>query len=109
MAKMRFFHRGKRETGETDQQALVREIKEELEVELVAETLEYYGTFMAQAHGKPEGVMVRIACYTGEFKGEPRPSTEIAELVWITSHDGALTTETGRLILGDLKNRDLID
>ena len=43
---------GKREEGETDQQALIREIKEELSVDLIPEEIEYVETFTAQAHGK---------------------------------------------------------
>ena len=45
---------GKRKTGETDQQALRREVKEELGVEILPKTLKYRGTFQAQAHGNPK-------------------------------------------------------
>lgn len=55
---------GKREGNETDEQALVREIREELSVDLTPETMRHYGTFEAQAHGKPEGTIVRMTCYT---------------------------------------------
>ncbi len=51
---------GKREAGETDQQALTREIKEELTVDLIPETIQSVGVFEAQAHGKPAGVPVRM-------------------------------------------------
>ncbi|MEK6909452.1 MAG: NUDIX domain-containing protein, partial [Candidatus Aenigmatarchaeota archaeon] len=50
---------GKREQGESDQEALIREIREELSVDLILETIKYVGTFKAQAHGKPEGVLVQ--------------------------------------------------
>ena len=52
---------GKREPGESDTTALVRECREELSVDLSAATLDRYGTFEAQAYGKPEGTVVRIA------------------------------------------------
>ncbi len=42
---------GKRESGESDQEALVREIKEELSIDLVLDTIEYVGTFEAQIIG----------------------------------------------------------
>lgn len=58
----------KREAGETDIQALTREVKEELLVDLVPETIKLYGTFETQAHGKPEGTMVRMTCYTAEYQ-----------------------------------------
>lgn len=47
---------GKREPGESDLQALTREVKEELDVDLIPETVAYMGVFEAQAHGKAEGV-----------------------------------------------------
>lgn len=51
---------GKREAGESDEQALIREIKEELSVDLIPSTIKYAGTFKAQADGKPDGVMVKM-------------------------------------------------
>ncbi|MGH2482447.1 MAG: NUDIX hydrolase, partial [Ktedonobacteraceae bacterium] len=55
---------GKREGGETDQEALLREVKEELTIDLHPETITFFGQFEAQAHGKPEGTLVRMLCYT---------------------------------------------
>lgn len=43
---------GKREGKETDLQALVREVREELAIDLIAGTVKMYGIFEAQAHGK---------------------------------------------------------
>ncbi len=42
---------GKRDAGETDEQALLREIREELTVSLDEETLQYIGTFEAPLLG----------------------------------------------------------
>jgi 8-oxo-dGTP diphosphatase len=72
---------GKREAGESDVQALVRECKEELTVDLAAETIKPYGVFQAQAFGKPEGTMVRMTCYTADFAGTLTANEEIEELV----------------------------
>ena len=100
---------GKREAGETDEQALVREIKEELNVDLVPGSLRYFDIFEAPAHGKEPGVMVRMICYTGDFVGTIAPSSEIEEIAWLTSADGARTSDAGRLVLGQLKERGLIE
>ncbi len=43
---------GKREEGESDLQALVREVKEELTVDILENTVKPYGVFQAQSHGK---------------------------------------------------------
>ena len=100
---------GKREAGETDAQALAREIREEVSVELVPETIEYLNTFTAQAHGKPVGTNVEIKCYTAQYTGDMKPAGEIEELAWFTSADRDRTSVTGQLILDWLKSQDLID
>ncbi len=43
---------GKREQGESDQQALMREVKEELGIDLIENSLQRIGAFSAQADGK---------------------------------------------------------
>jgi len=101
---------GKREAGESDAQALVRECKEELTVDLVQTTIAPYGVFRAQAFGKPEGTQVRLTCYTADYTGMLQASEEIEELRWIGSDcpESDLSV-TGRMILADLKAKDLID
>ena len=113
---------GKREPGETDIEALLRECKEELDTNLLTSTntsasIEPYGTFEAQAFGKPEGTMVKMTCFRvtpvdAEFQIAEmvKPNEEIEELLWITSDfDRAKLTVTGIMILEDLKAKDLID
>ena len=100
---------GKRKIGESDIQALAREIKEELSVEIVPETIKYYRTFKAHAHGNPLGTEVKMTCYTGKFKGVPKPSGEIEPLLWITSKNIPQATPVGKLLLNDLKQKTLID
>lgn len=100
---------GKRDGDETDQEALIREIKEELDVELVPETIQYVDTFTAQAAGKPYGVLVEIKCFIAEYQGILAPMSEIEELAWFTSNDMEKTSVTGQLILKYLKEKDLID
>ncbi|MDE1860579.1 MAG: NUDIX domain-containing protein [Candidatus Micrarchaeota archaeon] len=99
---------GKREAGETDAQALTREIKEELSVELIPNTLKLVGKFKAQAHGKPAGVMVHMACYTGEFIGELKPASEIEDACWLSYSDRPKIALTGQLIFDYLKEQGLL-
>ncbi len=101
---------GKREDNESDQEALIREVKEELTVDLKPETINYLETFKAQAHGKPEGVMVQMTCYTADFTGDIEPSSEIAEIAWLTSDtDPKLLSPVDRIIFAYLKEKNLID
>ncbi|TKK86389.1 NUDIX domain-containing protein [Herbidospora galbida] len=78
---------GKREPGETDLDTLVREIREELTVTIAPGTAVLVGVFEAGAHGRTDGVIVRITCYTADHEGEPTPGGEIAELAWLTYAD----------------------
>jgi 8-oxo-dGTP diphosphatase len=78
---------GKREPGETDAETLVREIREELAVEITPSTIEPAGTFEGQAHGRAEGTLVRTTAYTAQFRGTPRASSEIEEIAWLAYAD----------------------
>lgn len=99
---------GKREEGETDEQAVIREIKEELSIDLVSETLELVGVYEAQAHGKPEGTVVRMTCYTSEFTGEITPDSEIDRVGYLTYNDKDKTSPVDHLIFDDLKDKGLL-
>src|SRR5215510_4715828 len=68
---------GKREPGESDAQTLLREIEEELTVSIVPGSIAHVGTWEAQAHGHPDGVTVRMTCYSGDYTGSLAPSSEI--------------------------------
>lgn len=100
---------GQREGNETDQEAILRELKEELDIDLKVGTIEYLETFEAQADAKPPGTMVRIKCYKSDFEGEFTPSNEIEELGWQTSRDIDQLSATGQLIVHWLKDKNLID
>jgi 8-oxo-dGTP pyrophosphatase MutT (NUDIX family) len=93
---------GKREPGETDEQTLLREIHEELTVELLPATLSPAGTFEAQAHGHATGVRVRMTCYFAEYRGTIRPAAEIAEVVWLTYRNRHQVSPVDQLIFDSL-------
>lgn len=76
---------GKREEGETDIEALAREVREEISVEIVPETATLLHAFVGPAHGKPEGTVLEMKCFTCTYIGEPVPTSEIEELVWLSS------------------------
>lgn len=100
---------GKREGDESDQQALTREVAEELTVKLRPDTIKYYGTFEAQAHGKPEGTIVRMTCYEAEFDGELLASSEIAEIRFVGYGWKEKSSPVDGLIFDDLKSKGLIE
>ena len=99
---------GKREEGESDKEALIREVKEELGVDLLPETIQKHGVFQAQAHGKPEGTMVRLTCYAADFNGEPKPLAEIAQRDDFDSSQADQTSGSSQLLISDLVKKGLI-
>jgi len=99
---------GKREGEETDEQTLIRECKEELTIDIKTDTIKYYGTFEAQAHGKTEGVLVRMTCYMADFVGELKPSSEIEEIRWLNYSNLDIISPVDKLIYKDLYEKGLI-
>ena len=99
---------GKREAGESDIETLVREVKEELSVDIVESSAEFYGVFEAQAHGKAEGVIVKMTCYTAEYTGELKADSEIAEIVWLTMADIESVSPVDKVIFADLHEKGLL-
>ena len=99
---------GKREAGETDIETLVREVKEELSVDIIESSAKLYGVFEAQAHGKAEGVIVKMTCYTAEYTGELKADSEIAEIVWLTMADIESVSPVDKLIMADLHEKGLL-
>ena len=100
---------GKREPGESDGQALAREIREELDVRLMPDTLVFAGEFEAQADGRPASTRVRSRCYFGAVEGVPAPAAEIEALAWMRHCDGIQGSQTLRLVLDHLLTERLID
>lgn len=103
---------GKRDEGEDNLKALVREIKEEVNLDIDPKTVDFYGTFEAQAYGKEKGVMVRVHCYTANHTGSVQSSSEIDETAYF-SHDqyvnGIDPAPAVKLIFADLKKKGLVE
>jgi len=94
---------GKREHGESDWEALRREIAEELSVELIEDTLAPAGVFEAQAHGHPDGLIVRMTCYRAEYRGHLEPASEIAEMVWFDYSGRNRSSAVDQIIFDSLR------
>ena len=102
---------GKKEKGEDNITALIREVKEELTADLHPASIKPFGEFQAQAYGKPAGVTVRIICYIGKHEGKLTANAEIEELAFF-SHEEYFAQESTapavKLILDALKKNMLI-
>ena len=96
---------GKRESNETDAETLIREIKEELNVEIITSTIKYIGTFKAQADSYSVGTNVKMICYTAEFVGNLEPCNEVQAIEWLTYADRESVSEVDKIIFDFLKNK----
>lgn len=74
---------GSIEKEETPKQALVRELKEELNIDVQEEDLAPFGTFYADAAGQ-EHLIVRMDVFmVSKWQGQIKPGAEVEELAWI--------------------------
>lgn len=97
---------GKREQNETDHQTLVREIKEELSVDVLQETIIYVGTFIAQSDGDKEGINVKMTCYKADYIGVLQKNNEIEEIRWLNYNDQSIISAVDKIIFDFLKNEN---
>lgn len=99
---------GKREAEETDAQAIIREIKEELNVDLKSDSLKFVGIFEAQAHGHAAGIVVKMTCYTAAYEGALQATSEIEEIKWLNYADQDKISDVDKIIFDYLREKDLL-
>lgn len=99
---------GKREPGETDAQTLVREVREEVSVEIAEPTIQPAGVFEAQADGKASGVVVRMTCFTAGYTGTLAASSEIEEVTWLGYEDRDRVSAVDKIIFDHLRETGLL-
>lgn len=72
--------------NETDVDYLVREIKEELNVNVKTDSLEYLGTFEDVATNEPNTI-IQIKLYKTEADKGPMKTSEIEDMFWFGKND----------------------
>lgn len=87
---------GKIEPGESPADALRREMREELGIGL--EQPRVLKRYVAPAYGEGEGAMVDMTCFTADLLGTPQPTSEIAELTYVTRSEYREHVETAPAI-----------
>ena len=100
---------GKREVGESDEEALVREIQEEISVRLLPSSIKFAETFKAKADGKSDDTIVKLTCYFADFEGELSPDAEIEEIDFIGYENKHLCSLASIQAMDWLKNQKLIN
>lgn len=88
---------GKLEDGESAEESLVRELKEELDIAVSPDDLEFFGCYYAIAAGG-SGKRLKMDVFdVRKYSGEIKKSREIAELKWLGS-DNRENLELGSIL-----------
>lgn len=94
---------GKRHEGESDEQTLLREVEEELTVAVLPESIVHVGTYEAPVGAHAPGLVVRMACYTGDHRGTLAAAGEIEEIAWLSYADRDRVPPVDQLVFDDLR------
>ena len=78
---------GKRKQGESDWEALRREVQEELNVRLIAQTFTEVMVVQEVAHGYTEPTQVTMRCFGADYRGEIVANSEIEAIAWLRYRD----------------------
>lgn len=76
---------GKVEPNEGVEEALTRELKEEINIDVSLSDLSPFGTFFALAAGHEDKYLQMDVFLVKRWKGEVAPASEVEEVKWISS------------------------
>jgi 8-oxo-dGTP pyrophosphatase MutT (NUDIX family) len=99
-----FMPGGKKEPGEDDVAALVRELREELAVDVDEDSVVARFVVEERAFGPVEPTVVRMACYAARVRGVPTPSSEIDTQDFVAVDEGHRVPPAGRAVLANLRD-----
>jgi 8-oxo-dGTP diphosphatase len=100
---------GKREPGESDWEAIAREVQEEIGLTLDPASFKHFSTIRSAAHGHGPDAQVILICYESGFSGRIQAAAEIAEIAWLGYGDRHRCAPATGLVLGQLHQQARID
>jgi 8-oxo-dGTP pyrophosphatase MutT (NUDIX family) len=77
---------GKADEGESTENALLREISEELNITLDPEKIRFYTHVTAPAFGELNGIVMEQDCFLCDLHEQPTPAAEIGDLRYFNTH-----------------------
>lgn len=90
---------GKIENKENFIECLLREIKEELDVEVNKKSLVYLGKLIGEGE---KNTFLEVELYQGKVVGELKPSGEIKAIEWIGKNDKNKIEQSSRFIKNEI-------
>jgi len=81
---------GKPDAGETPEQALIRELNEELQLDITLEQLHPLGQFTDIAANEPDHTVIADMFRIETINGDIVPAAEIEEILWLSPADSAI-------------------
>ncbi|WP_412734363.1 NUDIX hydrolase [Krasilnikovia sp. MM14-A1259] len=103
-----FLPGGVPEPGETLEEATVREVAEEVGIDLHTDDLTLLTEIVTAAYGRPD-TDVRLVCFTGPSDAAPVAIGEIAEVAWFTALDAGRCASAIQMLIARLVELDLMD
>lgn len=100
---------GKREPGESDWEAIAREVEEEIGLTLIPGSLKPFSRIQSAAHGHGPNAQVVLICYESDFSGEIQADAEIAEVAWFGHGDRHRCAPATAIVLEQLHSQGRID
>jgi len=100
---------GKVDPGECGADAAAREAREEVSLELDPARLDELFEVATQAHGEPDGRLVRMRVFRAVTDASPHPSAEIDAVHWAATDDAWRCPPAGAEVLRLLGAAGLID
>jgi 8-oxo-dGTP pyrophosphatase MutT (NUDIX family) len=102
---------GKIDAGESPVTALIREIREELNIQIYPAALQFYVHITAPAFGESPTLIMQQDCYRYELDGNPEPQGEIEKIGYFSEAMYQLQTPVPGVILlmQQLKSDGLMD
>lgn len=92
---------GKPEANETMPQALIRELSEELGIDVLEEDLDLFATHEADAANHPGQMVIMTTYVVTKYSGEIKPSHEVESLAWVDTND-LKSTPIGSIFAHDI-------
>jgi 8-oxo-dGTP diphosphatase len=100
---------GKIDEGESPAEAAAREAFEEVALDLDPDMLHELFEVVVQAHGEPDGRLVRMRVFRAETDAAPAASAEVGALHWVTTADTHRCPPAGAEVLRRLAASGVID